>query len=164
MQRILGNGTAPPITTIPDTVDAEGYLNGGSSVASAFAEAFLMQLGGGLPVAWGELNATQVPAPWLSPPWPLAGCPPPGCHPSPPVPGVLTPGDAHLLPRGGGQGAAVGGPLSLLHGHHHPELPQRGPTGTIPPPPPPAPEKALGTVTRPLAARRRRPLAGHSSW
>jgi hypothetical protein len=59
LQTILGKGVAPSIPTMPDTVKTNGYFTGGSSIASEFAEAFLMQYGGGLPTAWGEITGTM---------------------------------------------------------------------------------------------------------
>ena len=59
LQNILGKGVAPSIPTIPDTVKSNGYFTGGSSIASEFAEAFLMQFGGGLPTAWDEITDTK---------------------------------------------------------------------------------------------------------
>ena len=55
---VLGAGAAPPLDAIPDRVDgASASFVGGTAVASAFVEAFLMQQGAGLlPVAWGELG------------------------------------------------------------------------------------------------------------
>ena len=62
LQTLLGQGVAPAIDTIKDTVKDNGYFTGGSSIASEFAEAFLMQYGGSMPqTAWGEItSATQI--------------------------------------------------------------------------------------------------------
>jgi len=60
LQKTLGQGAAPALSTIKDTIGDSGYFTGGSSVASAFAEAFLMQQGGGLPVAWDRLTTAEV--------------------------------------------------------------------------------------------------------
>jgi hypothetical protein len=56
---VLGNGEAPPLVNISDSV-AGGYFDGGSYVASFFVEAFLMQQGGGLPVAWGKVKPSAL--------------------------------------------------------------------------------------------------------
>jgi hypothetical protein len=60
MQSVLGKGVAPPLDEIPDKVATGAYLNGGSSVTSSFAEAFLMQLGNSMEVAWGEITRDDV--------------------------------------------------------------------------------------------------------
>jgi len=59
MQAVLGKGAAPSIDTIKDTVGG-AYYSGGSSVAAGFAEAFLMQMGAKMPVAWGRATPAQV--------------------------------------------------------------------------------------------------------
>jgi hypothetical protein len=59
LQDILGKGVAPSIPEIPDSVLSNGYFTGGSSIASEFAEAFLMQWGGKLPTAWGEITTVE---------------------------------------------------------------------------------------------------------
>ena len=59
LQRVLGTGVAPPLDEISDFING-AYLNGGSSVSSSFAEAFLMQLGGSMEVAWGEITREDV--------------------------------------------------------------------------------------------------------
>ena len=56
LQTILGKGVAPSIPSIADTVKDNGYFTGGSSIASEFNEAFLMQWGGQLPTAWNEIK------------------------------------------------------------------------------------------------------------
>ena len=60
LQAVLGTGSAPPMAEIGDSVKNNGYFTGGSSIASEFAEAFLMQQGGGLKVAWGEATEDMV--------------------------------------------------------------------------------------------------------
>lgn len=60
LQTVLGQGKAPPIQTIPDKVYDNGYFTGGGSVASEFSEAFLMQQGAGMPVAWGQMSEADV--------------------------------------------------------------------------------------------------------
>ena len=60
LQAVLGAGVAPALNDIPDYVSSSAYLTGGTAVASAFAEAFLMELGGGLPVAWGGATEDAV--------------------------------------------------------------------------------------------------------
>jgi len=61
LQNVLGNGVAPSLESIEDAITDDGHFNGGSSVASAFAEAFLMQWGGGLHTAWGNIaNVEQI--------------------------------------------------------------------------------------------------------
>ena len=61
MQKILGKGVAPALDEIPDYVEkTTGYFDGGSGVASAFAEAFLMQAAGGMEVAWGQLSDSEL--------------------------------------------------------------------------------------------------------
>ena len=60
LQGVLGKGKAPPIQSIPDKVFDNGYFTGGGSVASGFSEAFLMQLGAGMEVAWGEEKEAYV--------------------------------------------------------------------------------------------------------
>ena len=55
----MGTGVAPPLDEISDFING-AYLNGGSSVSSSFAEAFLMQLGGAMEVAWGEITREDV--------------------------------------------------------------------------------------------------------
>lgn len=59
LQRVLGKGVAPALEDIVDTVKDNGYFTGGASVASEFAEAFLMQYGGNLPTAWGEITTPE---------------------------------------------------------------------------------------------------------
>ena len=59
MQNVLGTGVAPPLDEISDFVNG-AYLNGGSSVSSSFAEAFLMQLGASMEVAWGDITREDV--------------------------------------------------------------------------------------------------------
>eukprot|EP00656_Telonema_subtile_P007903 TRINITY_DN13709_c0_g1_i2.p1 TRINITY_DN13709_c0_g1~~TRINITY_DN13709_c0_g1_i2.p1 ORF type:complete len:218 (-),score=31.44 TRINITY_DN13709_c0_g1_i2:245-898(-) len=59
VQAVLGAGIAPALETIADSL-SDGYLIGGSNVAAGFAEAFLMQLGGKLPVGWGRLDPGAV--------------------------------------------------------------------------------------------------------
>ena len=59
LQSVLGTGVAPPLDEICDFING-AYLNGGSSVSSSFAEAFLMQLGGSMEVAWGEITREDV--------------------------------------------------------------------------------------------------------
>lgn len=61
IQQLLGKGVAPAIEDIKDTICKEGGqwpsdLVGGSAVASSVTEAFLMQLGGGMEVAWNKLG------------------------------------------------------------------------------------------------------------
>ena len=60
MQDTLGEGVAPAIGDISDSIGDDGYFTGGTSVASDVAEMFLMQLGGDLTVAWDSLNSTEV--------------------------------------------------------------------------------------------------------
>jgi hypothetical protein len=60
LQAVLGTGVAPPLSEISDSVKSNGYFTGGSSMASEFAEAFLMQQGGGLKVAWGGATEDMV--------------------------------------------------------------------------------------------------------
>ena len=55
MQFTLGTGVAPSIADIANFVSG-GYFTGGSSVASDVAEIFLMQMGGGIDFAWGEID------------------------------------------------------------------------------------------------------------
>lgn len=59
LQNILGAGVAPPIQGIADFFSSGvwgGTLSGGTAVGSAIIEAFIMQVGGGLDVAWGRLD------------------------------------------------------------------------------------------------------------
>ena len=62
LQGVLGRGAAPALADLPDAIGPTGWLNGASSVGGMIVEQFLMQLGdgGGVPVAWGELDAAGV--------------------------------------------------------------------------------------------------------
>ena len=57
LQAVLGKGAAPALSAIPNAVGDDGYWSGGLAVASEFTEAFLMQQGNDMEVAWG--NATK---------------------------------------------------------------------------------------------------------
>jgi len=61
LQATLGKGVAPPMQDIPDVVSsgAVGWL-GGSFVASSWIEAMFLQLGAGLPMAYGRVNASTL--------------------------------------------------------------------------------------------------------
>ncbi|GMI35582.1 hypothetical protein TeGR_g1326 [Tetraparma gracilis] len=61
MQAVMGTGAAPAMQDIDDFVCSDdGYWEGGTSVASDAVEYWLMQMGGGLEVAWGELSKEDV--------------------------------------------------------------------------------------------------------
>lgn len=61
IQTVCGAGVAPPIQSIPDYVsNTSGFLDGGSSIASAITEMFLMQLGGGIEAAWGRASPEDI--------------------------------------------------------------------------------------------------------
>ena len=63
LQNILGTGAAPPVQNIADFFSSGiwgGTLSGGTAVGSAIIEAFIMQVGGGLDVAWGRLNLDEL--------------------------------------------------------------------------------------------------------
>lgn len=60
LQKVLGLGEAPSLEDIPSNISSSTYYSGGDSVASAFVEAFLMQYGGGLTMAWNRLSVTDL--------------------------------------------------------------------------------------------------------
>ena len=55
MQSLLGQGIAPPVQNIHDSV-FDGNFNGGTNIAGNFAEFFEMQFGGGIPLSF---NVTE---------------------------------------------------------------------------------------------------------
>ena len=59
MQAALGKGVAPPIPDVPNTVEEEGYWEGGYYLASEWAEAFLLQYGAGLEVGYGQVSVPE---------------------------------------------------------------------------------------------------------
>ena len=59
LQSILGTGSAPPVEDIDDFFTSGiwgGTLSGGIAIGSSIIEAFIMQVGGGLDLAWGRLG------------------------------------------------------------------------------------------------------------
>lgn len=56
LQGALGAGAAPPISSMKNTISAEGYWIGGIYVASSWVEAMLLQLGAGVPVGYGRVS------------------------------------------------------------------------------------------------------------
>lgn len=60
LQAVLGPGVAPPLSSIPDMVSADGYYDGGLFAAASWVEAMLLQFGSGLPVAYGRVNASYL--------------------------------------------------------------------------------------------------------
>lgn len=61
LQELLGKGAAPPMQEIADTVSggAVGWI-GGTFVASSWIEAMLLQLGAGLPMAYGRVTPAML--------------------------------------------------------------------------------------------------------
>ena len=61
LQKILGRGVAPPMQSMPDVVSGGdvGWI-GGSNAASSWIEAMLLQLGAGLPMAYGRVTPAQL--------------------------------------------------------------------------------------------------------
>lgn len=53
MEKIIGKGKAPPLTSIADAVVGDSFV-GASAIAKQIADIFIMQLGGGLEIGWGE--------------------------------------------------------------------------------------------------------------
>ena len=63
IQKVMGKGAAPPMQTFKETITAGtwgGTYSGGAAVANCVTEAFLMQNGGGIEMAWGKLDVDTL--------------------------------------------------------------------------------------------------------
>ena len=59
LQEVLGKGVAPPLQNITSEV-ADGKWHSGASIAAEWIEAMLLQLGAGIPPAYGRADAADV--------------------------------------------------------------------------------------------------------
>ena len=63
LQNIIGKGVAPPMETIKESIISGswgGTYSGGAAVANSMTEAFIMQNGGGIKMAWGRLSSEDL--------------------------------------------------------------------------------------------------------